>query len=151
MRIADKIALFGLLIAVSSAANPTQRSVAYWHGTLECLAGNDGPGQRLVLTEAKTCEGRSCYPRLEIDVKVQPIPAHRRIVIGIGSENGAFRCPEPKEGCQQFLSGELVFDHFEAKPRSNKGISTRDGHYVLRSKSGNARGHFKVDGDGFCG
>ena len=115
------------------------------------LQGDDGPGVRLVLTQSKTCEGRSSYPRLEIDIGVHPIPVHRRIVIGIGSENGAFRCPEPKEGCQQFLSGELVFEHFEAKPRSNKDISTTDGHYVLRSKTGTERGYFKVDCVGFCG
>jgi hypothetical protein len=149
MRIANKSALLGLLVTVSLAANPTKRSVAYSHGTLECLQGNDGPGLRLVLTETKTCEGRPCYPRLEIDVKVQPIPLHRSIVID--SENGAFRCIEPKQSCEQFLSGELVFEHFNAKPRNNKGMSTTDGHYLLRSRRGTERGYFKVDGLGFCG
>ena len=142
MRIANKIALLGLLIAVSLAANPTKRSVAYSHGTLVCLQGDDGPGLRLVLTETR--EGSSSYPRLEIDVKVHPIPLHRSIVIG--SENGAFRCVEPKQSCEQFLSGELVFEHFGGKPSS-----TADGHYVLKSRTGTERGYFKVDGDGFCG
>lgn len=147
MRTANKIALLGVLIAVSLAANPTQRSAPYSHGTLMLLQGNEGPGRRLVLT--KTCGGRSSYPRLEIDVKVHAIPLHRRIVIG--SENWAFRCVEPKQSCERFLSGELIFENLAAKPRSNKDISTTDGHYVLRSRTGTEHGYFKVDCDGFSG
>ena len=151
MRIANKITLLGLLIAISLAASPTKQSLAYSHGTVKCLQGDDGLGLKLVLTETKTCEGRSSYPRLEIEVKVLPVPLHKSIVIG--SENEAFRFAEAHQSCEQFLSGELVFDHFEAKPRSNHYISTTDGHYVLRSRTGTEHGYFKVDCDvdGFCG
>jgi hypothetical protein len=147
-----KSAVCGVLIAVLLAANPTKRSVdsnAYSHGTITCLQGDDGPGLRLVLTQTKICEGRFSYPRLEIDIKVHPIPLHRRIIIG--SENGAFRCPEPEQSCEQFLSGELVFEHFEAKPRNKNEMSTTDGHYVLRLRTGTERGYFRVDCAGICG
>ena len=146
MRIEKTIALLGVLIAVSLAANPVKRSVGsntFSHGTVLCLQGDDGPGLRLVLTPTRLCEGRSSYPRLEIDLKEHPISLHRRIIIG--SENGAFRCLDPKQSCEQFLSGEIVFDHFEAKPRNKNEMSTTDGHYLLKTKNGTERGDFKVD------
>jgi hypothetical protein len=114
-----------------------------------CLQGNDGPGLRLVLTKTKTCEGRSSYPRLEIDIKAHPIPLHKSIAIG--SENGAFVCKEPGQSCQQFLSGEIVFEHFEAKPRNKNDLNITDGNYVLRLRTGAERGYFKLDCAGICG
>jgi len=145
MRIAKTLALFGVLIAGTLTANPIKQSLdsnVYSHGTVTPLQGNDGPGMRLILT-AKTCEGRSSYPRLEIDIKVHPIPLHKSIAIG--SENGAYRCMEPTQSCQQFMSGELVFEHFEANPRNNNEMSTTDGHYVLRLRTGTERGHFMTE------
>ena len=152
MRIARTLALLGVLIAVSLAANPMKGSGdsnSYSHGTVMCLQGNDGPGLRLVLTQTKTCEGRSSYPRLEIDIRVHPIPLHKSIPIG--SENGAFMCTEPEQSCQQFLAGEIVFEHFEEKPRDKNEMSTTDGHYELRLRTRTERGYFKVDCAGICG
>jgi hypothetical protein len=152
MTIEKTLEVLGVLIAVSLAANPMKRSVGsltFSHGTVLCLQGDDGPGRRLVLTPTKSCEGRSSYPRLEIDVKEDPIPLHRRIMIG--SENGAFRCLDPKESCEQFLSGEIVFDHFDAKPGNKNEMNTTDGHYLLKTRNGTERGDFKVDCTGACG
>ena len=145
MQIANTLALFGVLVTGLLAVDPMRPSVdsnAYSHGTVMPLQGNDGPGLRLVLTQT-TCGGRSSYPRLEIDIKVHPIPPHKNIPIG--SENGAFMCTEPKQSCQQFLAGEIVFEHFEQKPRDKNKMSTTEGHYVLRLRAGTERGYFKVD------
>src|SRR6185437_3393617 len=93
-------------IALSLFAQETTQpadSNSYSHGTLLCLQGNDGPGLRLVLTPTKTCEGRQSYPRIEIDIKEQPISVHKSIVIG--PDNFAFRCSNAHESCEQFPSG----------------------------------------------
>ena len=116
---------------------------AYSHGAMIPLQGNDGPGLRLLLTQEKKCEGRASYPRLEIDIRELPIPVHKKIKIG--PENGAFRCMDAKESCEQFLSGEIVFEHFEGKPPSSGKMSETDGYYELKFRTGVGRGHFKVD------
>lgn len=110
-----------------------------------CLQGNEGPGVRLLLTRKK-CEGGPSYPRLEIDIREQPVPVRKSILVG--PENGAFECLDSRESCKQFLSGEVVFGHFES--RSGKTEIT-DGYYELRFRTRTERGHFEVDCYGICG
>jgi hypothetical protein len=77
---------------------------------------------------------------LEVDIREQPITVHKSI--SIGTENWAFRCTNPKESCEQALSGNIVFDHVE--DTSTKEIHT-DGYYELRFNSGRSEsGLFKV-------
>ena len=141
-----RVMIAGLLVAIPLKSSVA--SSAYSHGTLTCLQGTAGPGVRLILTQTKTCEESSSYPRLEIDIKVQPVPLHK--TIAIGSENGAFRCTESRQSCQQFISGEIVFEHFLSKPKKKNEMSTTDGHYVLRLRTRTERGYFKVDCAGIC-
>jgi hypothetical protein len=151
MRIVKTVAVCLIPIVASLFAHETKQSMessAYSHGTMTCLQGSDGPGLRLLLTQKKTCEGRSSYPRLEIDIREQPVPVRKSIIIG--PENGAFRCLNPKESCEQFLSGELVFKHFEGRSRKTE-ITETDGYYELRFRTRTERGHFKVDCVGICG
>ena len=115
-------AVCSVLIALSLFAHETKQhldSNAYSHGTIACLKGNDLPGLRLLLTQKKTCEGRLSYPRLEIDIREQSVPVRKSIVIG--PDNLAFRCLNPKESCEQLVSGELVFEHFEDGARKFQG------------------------------
>lgn len=147
-RIVKTVALCLISIAISLFATETKQSVdsnAYSHGSLMCLQGIEGPGVRLMLTRKK-CEGGLAYPRLEIDIREQPVPVHKRIVIG--PENGAFECLDPKESCEQFLSGELVFDHFESR---SGNVEITDGYYELKLRTKIERGHFEVDCYGTCG
>jgi hypothetical protein len=144
------VAVWSVLIALSLSAHETKQPVdsnTYSHGTIACLKGNDLPVLRLLLTQKKTCEGRLSYPRLEIDIREQPVPVRKSIVIG--SDNLAFRCLNPKESCEQLVSGELVFEHFEDRSRKTE-ISGTDGHYELRFRTGTERGRFKVDCVGMC-
>jgi hypothetical protein len=99
------------------------------------------------LTQKKTCEGRRSYPRLEIDIREQPVPVRKTIVIG--PDNSAFRCSSPEKSCEQLVSGELVFEHFEGKSKKTE-ISGADGHYELRFGTRTERGSFKVDCVGMC-
>ena len=119
---------------------------AYSHGETTCLQGNDGPGVRLRLRQNSRCEGRVSYPYLEIDIRELPIVVHKSITIG--ENNWAFRCPNPKESCEQSLGGKIVFDHFEET--AGKEIQT-DGNYELRFKTGRESGHFRVDCRAPCG
>jgi hypothetical protein len=144
------VAACSVLIALALFAHETKQSIdsnAYSHGTIACLKGNDLPGLRLLLTQKKTCEGRLSYPRLEIDIREQPVPVRKSIVIG--PDNLAFRCLDPKESCEQLASGELVFEHFEDRSKKTE-ISGTDGHYELRFRTRTERGRFKVDCVGVC-
>jgi hypothetical protein len=83
-----------------------------------------------------------------MDIRELPILVHKSIAIG--PENLAFRCPSPKEGCQQSVSGGVVFNHIE-KHLSGEKIQI-DGDYELRfSNRPSESGHFKVDCEGVCG
>ena len=151
MRIVQTFAVCLVLVAVFSFSDETKQSVdsnAYSHGTMTCLQGNDGPGLRLLLTQKKTCEGRLSYPRLEIDIREQPVSVRKSVIIG--PENLAFRCLNAKESCEQFLSGELVFEHLERRSRKTE-ITETDGYYELKFRTKTERGHFKVDCVGICG
>jgi hypothetical protein len=136
-------------IAVSLSAREPKPSNAdaYSHGTTTCLQGGDGPGVRLFLENAH-CEGKVSYPHLELNIRELPISIHK--TFSIGADNWAFRCPNPKESCQQALAGQVVFDHFEENagresPRTN-------GYYELRFSWGKSeRGHFSVDCPAPCG
>ena len=92
------------------------------------------------------CEGRVSHPYLEIDIRELPIVVHKSITIG--ENNWAFRCPNPKESCEQSLGGKIVFDHFEET--AGEKIQT-DGNYELRFKTVRESGHFRVDCRGPCG
>jgi len=149
-RFVKTVALCSISIAslLSQETKQSADSSAYSHGTILCLQGNVGPGLRLLLTQKKTCEGRLSYPRLEIDIREQPVPVRKSIVIG--ADNLAFRCLNPDESCEQLVSGELVFEHFEDESKKTD-ISGTDGHYELRFRTRTERGRFKVDCVGICG
>jgi len=71
-----------------------------------------------------------------------PISVHKSITIG--PDNWAFRCPTPKDSCQQALSGQVVLDHFEEN--AGREIPRTDGYYELRFNSGGSEsGRFIVD------
>lgn len=138
-----------IAIALSLSARETKASVnanAYSHGETTCLQGNDGPGVRLRLRQNSRCEGRISYPYLEIDIRELPVAAHKSITIG--ADNWAFKCRDPKESCEQSLSGKIVFDHFE--DTAGKEIQT-DGYYELKFRTSTESGHFKVDCLAPCG
>jgi hypothetical protein len=148
-RFVKTVAVCSIPIAVSLFAHETKQPVdsnAYSHGTITPLQGTDGPGIRLLL--AQKCEGRLSYPRLEIDIREQPVPVRKSIVIG--PDNLAFRCLNPKESCEQLVSGELVFEHFEDRSKKTE-ITGTDGYYELRFRTRTERGRFKVDCVGICG
>jgi hypothetical protein len=142
--------LFGVAIALCLSAGGATRFAnadGYSHGTQACLQGRDGQGIRLRLREHRHCEGQVTYPYLELDIRDLPIAANQSITIG--EDNLAFICQKPEKSCQQFRSGEIMFNHFEQT--SAKGIQT-DGWYQL--KSGNDRpetGRFNVDCIEPCG
>jgi hypothetical protein len=147
---AKTVAVCSALITLTLFAHETKQpadSHAYSHGTIACLKGNDLPGLRLLLTQKKICEGRRSYPRLEIDIKEQPVPVRKSIVIG--PDNLAFRCLGPDEACEQLVSGELVFEHFEDGSKKTE-INQTDGHYELKFRTTTERGSFKVDCVGMC-
>jgi hypothetical protein len=113
-RIATVVVSCFSAIAVSLSAREPKTPAntnAYRHGTTTCLQGSDGPGVKLLLRQNSRCEGRVSYPYLEVDIRELPVSAHKSI--SIGADNWAFRCPDPKDSCQQSLSGKVVFDHFE--------------------------------------
>jgi len=133
-----------ITLALSSSAGEPKRSAngnAYPYGATTCLQGDKGPGFQLFLKPYRRCEGKVSQPYLEVDIREQPIPAHKSI--SIGAENWAFRCLNPNESCEQASSGNVVFDHLE--DTSGKGIQT-DGYYELKFSSGRVEsGLFKVD------
>lgn len=149
-RIATVVVSCFAAIAVSLSAREPKTPVntnAYPHGTTSCLQGSDGPGVKLLLRQNSQCEGRASYPYLEVDIRELPVSVHKSI--SIGADNWAFRCPDPKESCQQSLSGKVVFDHFEGTV--GKDIQT-DGSYELRfGADGFESGHFEVDCIAPCG
>jgi hypothetical protein len=112
-------------VAVSLSAREPKPPAAdgYSHATTTCLQGGDGPGIRLYLENAH-CDGKVSYPHLELDIRQLPISAHKNI--SIGADNWAYRCPNPKESCQQALAGKIVFDHFEEN--AGKEIPRTDRH-----------------------
>lgn len=141
--IVTAVVSLSIAVAFSVSAREPKPSDAdtYSPGTTTCLQGVDGPGIRLYLENAH-CEGKVSYPHLELDIRELPISAHKNI--SIGANNGAFRCPTPKESCQQALAGKIVFDHFEEN--AGREIPRTDGHYELRFNTGGSeRGHFIVD------
>ncbi len=142
--------LFSSAIALTVSAGGAAGSVnadGYSHGTTNCLQGVDGPGVQLRLTQNRACGVQLSYPYMEINVRDQPISTNKRIVIG--DTNSAFRCQTPKRSCERFISGEVMFNHFEET--SGKAIQT-DGWYELRFKDGLPEtGRFKVDCIAPCG
>jgi hypothetical protein len=134
-----------IALAFSFSAPEPKRSEnanGYPHGTATCLEGDNGPGVQLSLKQDSRCESKVSYPHLELDIRERPI--HRNI--SIGSENWAFKCPSPKEGCEQALSGTIVFDHLEGNLENGT-----DGSYELRFSGGRSEtGHFKVDCSAPC-
>jgi hypothetical protein len=116
----------------------------YSHGMMNCLKENEGPGLRVVLTQDKTCKGRESYPRLEIDIREQPILAHKTVIIG--PDNGAFRCLSQNESCEQALSGKVTFDHFS----QDAVVNETDGSYDLQFRGGSERGRFAIECPGNC-
>ena len=139
-----------IAVALSVSAHDTKQSVnmnAYSHGSTTCLQGSDGSGVRLRLRQNSRCEGNVAYPYLEIDIRQMPISVHKSITIG--ADNWAFRCPSPKESCEQSSSGKIVFNHLDVA--SGKDIQT-DGSYELRFSTGTSeKGQFKVDCRAPCG
>jgi len=124
-----------------------QLNGAYPYGTTTCLQGNDGPGLRLLLTQKLSCEGKVSCPYLEVDVTEEPVTVHKGI--SIGADNRAFRCLNAKDSCEQVVSGNVIFDHFE--DTSGKSIQT-DGQYDLKFRTGKAEsGLFKVTCFAPCG
>lgn len=76
-----------------------------------------------------------------------PISANKRIVIG--DANHGFKFQSLKRSCEQFVRGEIMFNHFEET--GGKGIQT-DGWYELRFSTGLPEtGRFKVDCIAPCG
>jgi len=119
---------------------------AYTYGFTTCLEGSDGPGTILFLRPNPECNSRMTYPYLEIDIRERPVPINQKIIIG--PDNWAFRCLDAKSACQQFSSGELMFNHFESVDK--KGIHT-DGWYELRFPSGLPEtGRFTADCSAPC-
>lgn len=137
-------------IAIFLFAGDTKDSTnanAYSHGTTTCLEGSNGPGLGLLLRQPASCEKSSqVYPHLEIDIRERPIRVHKSVIIG--PENWAFRCLDPKESCEQSLSGKVVFEHFGEKVGTKMPLT--DGYYELRFKSGTEQGRFKVDCSAPC-
>jgi hypothetical protein len=138
-----------IAVALVSSASDQKRPInssAYPYGATTCLQGDKGPGVQLFLKPHRRCEGKVSQPYLEVDIREQPIPAHKSI--SIGAENWAFRCLNPNDSCEQALSGNIMFDHLE--DTSGKRIQT-DGYYELRFRSGRSEsGLFKVDCIGPC-
>ena len=120
---------------------------SYPYGTTTCLQGNEGQGLRLFLRQKLSCEGRASCPYLEVDVTEEPVPVHNGI--RIGADNRAFRCLNAKDSCEQAVSGNVIFDHFE----DTSGASIRtDGQYDLKFSPGKSEsGLFKVTCFSPCG
>ena len=132
-------------LALSPPAGQPNR--AYPYGTTTCLQGNDGPGLRLFLQQSFRCEGKVTCPYLEVDVTEEPVPVQKDI--SIGTDDRAFRCSNAKDSCEQAVSGDVIFDHFE--DISGKSIRT-DGYYKLNFSTGKSEsGLFKVTCFAPCG
>jgi hypothetical protein len=120
---------------------PSTNGNAYFYATTTCIGGDGGPGVRLFLKQFNQCRGRASYPYLRIDIREQPILPGKNIAIG--DDNLAVRCLSARQSCDQAISGNILFDHFEEL--SGKELKT-DGYYELKFKNGKAEGGlFKVD------
>jgi len=148
-------AVIALLSCVSALAlslpahEPTgaKNTTAYPYGTTTCLQGNDGQGLRLFLTQNRGCEDKVSCPYLELDITEKPIAAHKNL--SVGADNRAFRCPNAKDSCEQAISGDVIFDHYE--DISGKSMQT-DGYYELKFSTGRSEsGLFKVTCFAPCG
>jgi hypothetical protein len=136
--------------ALPSHVSP-MKPASYSHGTkTSCFFGIDGPGIRLSLRQQDRCDrppSDFAYPYLEIYIKEQPIPVHKSI--RIGPINLAFICANPKESCKRFVSGKVIFNHFEET--SGKTFPLTDGDYELKFGFGKPEtGHFKVECEAPC-
>src|SRR5579864_5348805 len=120
----------------------------YSHGNMACLQGTDGEGIRLTLNQHRRCDGQGPrYPYLKVYVREVPVQVNKPFIIG--ETNWAFICPNPKESCKQFRSGQVMFNHFEEI--NEKDLQT-DGWYELRFDRGLPEsGRFKVDCYEPCG
>jgi hypothetical protein len=99
------------------------------------------PGVRLFLKQFSQCQGRTSYPYLRIDIRERPILTQKNIVIG--GDNSGIRCLSARQSCDQAISGNIVFDHFEEF--SGKEVKT-DGYYELKFRTGKTEsGLFKLD------
>lgn len=145
-------ALLSCLVAVAVTPSdgepeaPTGANV-YPYGETTCLQGNSGTGLRLFLMQNRRCEGKVSCPYLEVDITEEPIPVHKNI--SIGAVDRAFRCRHAKESCEQAVSGDVIFDHFQEI--SGKSLQT-DGYYELKFSTGSSEsGLFKVTCYAPCG
>jgi len=140
------IAVVRSLSATERKQRPSMRMLIRTEPPPACK-GIRGRGSGSSCSNIGTAKGTFSHPYLEVDIREQPISIHKST--SIGSENWAFRWLNPKESCEQALSGSVVFDHFEDP--SGKGIQT-DGYYELRFSSGRTEsGLFKVDCIAPCG
>ena len=144
-------ALSSCLVALAVTSSGREPNAAdaggYPYGETTCLQGNSGAGMRLFLTQNRRCEADVAYPHLEVDIAEEPIPVHKSI--SIAAHNRAFRCRNAKESCEQAVSGDVIFDHFE--DISGKSIQT-DGYYELKFSTGRSEsGLFKVTCFAPCG
>jgi hypothetical protein len=120
---------------------PSANANSYLYATTTCIGGEGGPGVRVFLKQFRQCQGNTTYPYLRIDIREQSILAQKNIAIGGG--NSAVRCLSARQSCDEAISGNILFDHFEEF--SGKEIKT-DGYYELKFKNGKAEsGLFKVD------
>jgi len=120
---------------------PSANANAYTYATTTCVQGDGGPGFRLFLQQSSQCRGTTSYPYLRIDIREQPILAKKNIAIG--GDNSAIRCLSARQSCEQAVSGNIRFDHFEEF--SGKKLQT-DGYYDLEFRSGKPEsGLFGVD------
>ena len=136
-----------VVTVLSPVGEQNGTSKLYPYGTASCLEGNAGSGFRLFLTQKLRCEGKVECPYLEVDITEQPVPVHKSITIG--KPNRAFRCRKATNGCEEAVSGNLIFDRFEEN--SAKSLQT-DGHYDLKFSTGDSEsGLFKVTCFAPCG
>lgn len=120
---------------------PSATANAYLYATTTCIGGEGGPGVRLFLKQFSQCQGTTSYPYLRIDIREQLILAQKNIAIG--GDNSALRCLGPRQSCEQAVSGNILFDHFEEL--SGKELKT-DGYYELKFRTGRIEsGIFKLD------
>ena len=125
---------------------PSTNANAYLYATTTCIGGNDGPGVRLFLKQFSQRQGRTSYPYLRIDIREQPILPKKNIAIG--DDNSAIRCLSARQSCDQVISGNILFDHFE---EISGGEIKTDGYYELKFRTGRTEsGLFKLDGISPC-
>jgi hypothetical protein len=125
---------------------PSTNANAYLYATTTCIGGNDGPGVRLFFKQSSQGQGRTSYPYLRIDIREQPLLAQKNIAIG--GDNSAIRCLSARQACDQAISGDILFDHFE---EISGGEIKTDGYYELKFRTGRTESSlFKLDGMSPC-